>query len=323
MLLPVLLTILVLPSSAIPPSALNIEYAGHTLNALQRLFNFFQRDSRNINVDGLFCLRIAQSQLLALEQTMNSLNTETGKRLTDQHHILESFSQQLDRIINESWNELARRNTPYFQNFRFLLSRPFTFESHRKTLDLKLVETSTGKDSYFDLEQSDACFSELIGESPSQPATCSISETCQKKMTSTLTTGYRLTHQLLWILIAKNLNCPNIRLLTNFEDYFCANIYADATSNLINQTNQDLFIEQLLLCAIDGFDEFLRIDWLSAIFKWQHPLYDCFSGDSEISRVRRHLLFEEMMSDGCLSHKSGLGAGLFATYARFFLSNLE
>ena len=164
MLFSVLLTILILPTSAIPSSALGIEYAGHTLNALQRLLNFFQRDSHKINVDGLFCLRIAQSQLLALEQSMNSPNTEVERRLTDQHRILESFLQQLDRIINESWNELARQNTPYFQNFRLLLSRPFTFESHSKTLDFKLIERNTDKDSYFDLEQSDACFSELIGE---------------------------------------------------------------------------------------------------------------------------------------------------------------
>ena len=313
-----LLTLVILPSS-VQSSTLNIEHAGYALNALQRLLNFFERDSQNINVDGLFCLRIAQGQLISLQQLLTSavINDE-GNYFTDQNHIIESLSQQIDRITNESWNEIVRRTPEYFQRFQILLSKPFTFESDAKKLQFNLIETNNKKDSFFDTVQSDACFSELITTS------CSISETCWTKMTSNSTTSYRLTHQLLWILIAKNMNCANIRSLIQIEHYFCANIYADATFNLINKTNEDLFLEQLLLCAIDGFDEFLRFDWLLTILKWQDPLNDCFGEEkSTMLRGRRHLLVEQTMSNGCLSHKSGLAAGLLATFTKFFLTNLK
>ena len=150
-------------------------------------------------------------------------------------------------------------------------------------------------------------------------------------MTSRMTKDYRLTHQLLWVLIAKNMGCIDTRLLSNitnknynyFENYFCANIYEDAKLNLINNTNQDLFLEQLLLCSITGYEEFLRSDWFNTILTWQHPEYRCFSNAPETIQfhrhTKRHLLVEQIMSNGCLSHKSGLAAGLLATYSRFFL----
>jgi len=146
-------------------------------------------------------------------------------------------------------------------------------------------------------------------------------------MTSSMTKDYRLTHQLLWFLIAKTIGCidenlPN-KKLNYYEDYFCANIYEDAKYNLFNNINQDLFIEQLLLCSIIGYEEFLRLDWLNTILTWQHPDYACFSDASETIRfhhkTKRHLLVEQEMNNGCLSHKSGLAAGLLATYSRAFL----
>ncbi|CAF5024376.1 unnamed protein product, partial [Rotaria magnacalcarata] len=88
-------------------------------------------------------------------------------------------------------------------------------------------------------------------------------------------------------------------------------------------TNQDLFLEQLLLCSIIGYEDFLRFDWLDMILSWQEPKYGCFSSASETAepnlRIKRHLLIEQEMDHGCLSHKSGLAAGLLATYARAFL----
>jgi hypothetical protein len=142
-------------------------------------------------------------------------------------------------------------------------------------------------------------------------------------MTSSLGKDYRLTHQLLWFLIAKNIGCINENLanrkLNYFEDYFCANIYEDAQYNFDNNINQDLFLEQLLLCSMNGYEDFLRFDWFNRILTWQHPEYDCFSDASETIRFHRHLLFEQEMNHGCLSHKSGLAAGLLATYSRIFL----
>ena len=160
---------------------------------------------------------------------------------------------------------------------------------------------------------------------------CMIHEPCWKLMTSPRSEDYRLTHQLLWFLIAKRIGCLNTRSLSaaanrnfnNLEDQFCANMYEDAHSNLLRNHNQDLFLEQVLLCSIIGYDEFLRFDWLLTILSWQHPDFDCFSDASERIRfdptLKRRLLVEQEMNHQCLSHKSGLAAGLLATYARVYL----
>ena len=37
-------------------------------------------------------------------------------------------------------------------------------------------------------------------------------------------------------------------------------------------------------------------------------------------RTKRHLLFEQEMNNGCSAHKSGLAAGLLATYSRAFFT---
>ncbi|CAF1439242.1 unnamed protein product, partial [Didymodactylos carnosus] len=86
--------------------------------------------------------------------------------------------------------------------------------------------------------------------------------------------------------------------------------------------NQDLFVEQLLLCSMTGYEELLSYDWFNIILTWQHPEYGCISNASETNRfyrhTKRHSLSEQIMSNGCLSHKSGLAAGLSATYSRIF-----
>ena len=79
-------------------------------------------------------------------------------------------------------------------------------------------------------------------------------------MTSPMTKDYRLTHQLLWFVMAKSIGCIDEQIadkkLNHLEDYFCANIYEDANYNLENNINQDLFLEQSLLCSIIGYEEF-------------------------------------------------------------------
>lgn len=167
----------------------------------------------------------------------------------------------------------------------------------------------------------------ILGSNDRSSTKCFISDSCWNMMASPMGQNYRLTHQLLWFLMAKNIGCVNKdsadRKLDNFEDYFCANIYEDAKINLLHNINQDLFLEQLLLCSMIGYEEFLRPDWLDTILTWQHPDYDCFSDASETirfhPRMKRQLLFEHQMNNGCLSHKSGLAAGLLATYTRAFL----
>lgn len=303
---------------------------GATLQAFERLLNFFETDSKDLNLDGLYGLRIAQGQLYALQDNLHHQQTN-GRLFTDDQHLIDSFIQQIDRIGNQSLIELNRTASEYLHRFFLLASRPFFTEFEQRPIDHHLIEIGE-KDAEFDEDESDQCFGELLGSNESnQTSQCYTSKSCWTMMTGRMKKDYRITHQLLWFLIAKTIGCLDHRStsmqanghLRQLEDRFCANIYQDAVLNYETNSNQDLFLEQILLCSIIGFDEFLQIGWLKTILTWQDKLVGCFINGNESDdltfRSKRHLLVEQEMVNGCLSHKSGLAAGVLASYLRLFL----
>jgi hypothetical protein len=312
----------------LPSPELNIKYGGQALNALERLLNFFESDVNNLNLDGLYGLRLAQGQLNILHEIVTS---NENHRFTDKNNYIQSLSTQIDRIATKSLAEIARKTSSYFQRFSLVTAKPFIIEYEPRKLNKKFIENGL-RNSSFDEGESDSCFAELLGSNDDHPTKkCFISQSCWNLMTTSMTRDYRLTHQLLWFLIAKSIGCLDNRTVSNvanknlkyLEDVYCSNIYQDAELNINTNDNQDLFLEQLLLCSFIGYEEFLRLDWLHTILSWQNSDYGCFSSGSDIidmnSKTKRHLLIEQEMTNGCLSHKSGLASGLLATYSRAFL----
>lgn len=314
-------------SSALPPPELRVKYAGQALAALERLLQFFEQDAQDLNVDGVYGLRLAQGQLNALHEIFTS-PSRNDARLTDSKHYVRSLSDQIDRIANRSLTAIASQSTFYLHRFALVTSRPFQIDYEPRTVQAHLIDKGVRNGS-FDEDVSDACFAELLGSTDRPDATqCSVTQPCWEMMTAPGGTDYRLTHQLLWFLVAKSIGCLDHRTVSDrankklryLEDRFCSNIYQDATANIDNSDNQDLLLEEMLLCAIVGFEEFLRVDWLQTILSWQSSEYGCFSSavDSP-TKSKRHLLVEQEMSHDCLSHKSGLASGVLAAYARAYL----
>ncbi|CAF2070685.1 unnamed protein product [Rotaria magnacalcarata] len=320
----------IVTSSTLSSPELNIKYGGLALNALERLLNFFESDAKDLNLDGVYGLRIAQGQLNSLNEILTSSSHE-NQRFTDKNHYIQSLSIEIERITNRSLIALAKTASSYLQRFLLVASKPFQADYDVRKIKKKFFEKGS-RTAKFDEDESDGCFAELLGSTDRPNATkCLITQPCWSMMTTSMTKDYRLTHQLLWFLVAKSIGCIDNRAASNvsnknlkyLEDQYCSNIYLDAQLNIAENTNQDLFLEQLLLCSIIGYEDFLRFDWLDMILSWQEPKYGCFSSASETAepnlRIKRHLLIEQEMDHGCLSHKSGLAAGLLATYARAFL----
>ncbi|CAM2707161.1 unnamed protein product [Rotaria socialis] len=299
----------IVTSSTLPSPELNIKYGGLALNALGRLLNFFESDANDLNLDGVYGLRIAQGQLNSLDEILTASSHE-NQRFTDQNHYIQNLSIQIERIANRSLIALADTASSYLERFRLVASKPFQADYDLRKIKKKFFEKGS-RTAKFDEDESDGCFAELLGSTDRPNATkCFISQPC-------------------WI--AKSIGCIDNRAVSDvsnknlkyLEDQYCSNIYLDAQLNIEENRNQDLFLEQLLLCSIIGYEDFLRFDWFDAILSWQEPQYGCFSSASETAepnlKIKRHLLIEQEMHHGCLSHKSGLAAGLLATYARAFL----
>lgn len=148
-------------SSPHPPDQLT-QSGGHALNALSRLLTFFESNADNLNLDGLYGLRIAEGQLHALEQGLTS-SDDKHVRVTDRSHFVPSLLQQIGRIANASLAVIAREQAPYLHRFSLVASQPFVVPYQARKVRRDLIEHSE-RNSHFDEEESDQCFAELLGE---------------------------------------------------------------------------------------------------------------------------------------------------------------
>jgi hypothetical protein len=152
----------IVDSSSHSSPELQIKYGGQALNGLQRLLNFFESDANNLNLDGLYGLRVAQGQLKALHQLLTS-SVDKQIALTDKNNIIQSLLTQIERIANESLHEIAREATSYLHRFSLVANQPFIIEYQPRKIHQHLIANGE-RISDFDEEESDKCFGELLGK---------------------------------------------------------------------------------------------------------------------------------------------------------------
>jgi hypothetical protein len=140
----------------------NIKYGGQALNALQRLLNFFEADANDLNLDGLYGVRIGQGQLNALHQILTS-SVNNQIYLTDKNNMIYSLLTQIERIANTSLNQIARDASSYLHRFSLLAYQPFIIEYQPRKIHQQYIENGE-RSSDFDEEESDKCFGELLGK---------------------------------------------------------------------------------------------------------------------------------------------------------------
>lgn len=150
-------------SSNLPSTELRIKYGVYSLNALQRLLDFFESDANNLNLDGLYGTRIAQGQLNALHQQFLA-SVHEKVHVTDRSNIIHSLSTQIERIANISLTQIARESTPYLRRFSLVIYGPFSIDYQPRNINEKLIESGV-RNSDFDEDESDKCFAELLGKS--------------------------------------------------------------------------------------------------------------------------------------------------------------
>lgn len=139
-----------------------ISYSGRALYALQRLLNFFESDANNLNLDGVYGIRIAQGQLNALHQVLKSSN-DRESHVTDHNNIIYSLFTQAERIANLSLKQIAVESSSYLHRFSLIIYRPFKIDYQPRKINQNLIEQGI-RNPYFDENISDQCFGELLGK---------------------------------------------------------------------------------------------------------------------------------------------------------------
>ncbi|XP_066295506.1 UPF0764 protein C16orf89 homolog [Branchiostoma lanceolatum] len=335
--------------------------------ALQRAVRFFSDSYTETNLDGLYGLRVAEGQLILLLESRN----DDEHRVEFYDTVLDSLRQVLEEIsdvANRTLPEIEARNPGYYEQFLEVVNKPYIIEAFPRTLEIQ--ENDQYKPSVkkrlptFNEEESDKCMSYMMGSKirghDTKEVRCTITDRCWSLVTIPDTSAYVITHQLLYTVLAEHVGCTNelnsyarqqgfLEGVPGMQRRLCSAILSQAEFLARNgppQPEQDLFMEQAVVCGMLGYTNFLRPDWLQKIMTWQRP-DGCFGKEDPEEekdelveqlhslpfhahnyhgniehRVKtrsptgRRLLVERLMRDGCLSHKSGLGTALLAMYAR-------
>lgn len=277
---------------ATPVLEANDDVAQKVISALNNALNFYHRDFRSINLDGIFGLRVAQGAFLSI------LNDVQDGQLRLEDHILKQVKGLYNKasMIGQHSIPFLKKSAPeYFEKFKkqvsdpWLSFKPFT----NKQLQKRIYDPQQKRHFVsFDEAQSDKCMAEITGtgasSNSSQP--CQVSDECWRLISSEGAQGYTLTHQALFLQLGEVQGCTQVLLkrleesnieggLEQIYNRICSDMYPEMTA--MEQKGQssmhrDLYMEQAMVCGSIGYRDFLSQGRLKQILSWQRK-DGCFS----------------------------------------------
>ncbi|XP_060574645.1 uncharacterized protein LOC132732272 [Ruditapes philippinarum] len=259
------------------------------LQAVEKIIDFYERDYKNLNVDGLYGLRVLEGHLGALITKHGSGQLQHLK--TSIVSQLKEMREKATKTCNLALEHVKKDGESYFNQMSFLVSNAWNiFDDHRRRVNMtyawsKITYLTAKKTVNLDEETSDKCMSELIGSHKLHGQSCDISSQCAFIMTSPGLLGYGITHQILWTMLADKADCTEklqARLfelgrgdLTILRQELCTNNYIQLRETVEKLPHglvpaiQDLFLEQMFVCPSLGYYEFLDLNFLPQILSWQ------------------------------------------------------
>ncbi|XP_052270218.1 UPF0764 protein C16orf89 homolog isoform X2 [Dreissena polymorpha] len=267
------------------------DYLKAVLHSVDKIVNFYQSDYKNLNVDGLFGVRVLEGHLAAIIK-----DYESGKL----QHLNQSQVDQMRRlkktattICDQALEHVRKDGEKYFSLMGMVLRTPWdNFDTSFKKVNLTLEWTQAEYDRakrevHMDESVSDRCMSELMGSHKPRGQPCDISQQCALDMTAPGLLGYGITHQLLWTMLAEKVGCSKKlseglmmlrqRSLVSLRQEMCTNNFlqmqnmrAKFPGGVLPPAFQDLLLEQLFVCPSLGYHEFLQLEFLPQVLSWQH-----------------------------------------------------
>ncbi|XP_070580434.1 UPF0764 protein C16orf89 homolog [Ptychodera flava] len=318
------------------------EILASVLDSLDNSVNYLSSQYRHVNADVVLGLRMAEGQLSVLLKRI-----ENFKLVPPIHQVtfetMRVIHAKMAFLCDVILPELATSDPEQGSYLDKALRRGFwEINSPSRKVDQDLVIEPIVSGEFLNEDTTDECVRELLGTSNKDTPPCSVSDACIKLMTSPGYRMYTLAHQVFYLEVAQQAGCayetvqrmqendisvdPDVMMKT-----FCTNMLTEAeeiATDGFPKEKQDLFMEQGLLCGLDGYRGFFRSDWLQVILNWQDPS-GCFKGgytsdfahkdDSDSSNnggVKRR---ERILKDGCSSHKTAVAVGILSGYLRFIL----
>lgn len=277
---------------ATPVLEANDDVAQKVISALNNALNFYHRDFRSINLDGIFGLRVAQGAFLSILNDVRDGQLRLEDRVLKQ---VKGLYNTASLIGQHSLPFLKKSEPEYFEKFKkqvsdpWLSFKPFTNRQLQKRIyDLQQKRHFVS----FDEAQSDKCMAEITGtgarSNSSQP--CQVSDECWRLISSEGARGYTLTHQALFLQLGEVQGCTQVLLkrleesnidggLEQIYNRICSDMYPEMTAmeeKGQSSMHRDLYMEQAMVCGSIGYKDFLSQGRLKQILSWQRK-DGCFS----------------------------------------------
>jgi hypothetical protein len=172
------------------------------LYRISRIISFFDKNYNNVNVDGLFGLRIAEGIFLHILKSNQSYHTFSD------HDLVHAIYERLLNLNKKVFESVQIETPVYAQNFDILIRNAFLLNTKknkndkwRKLKSSRFISKYKPFDLLTDFNEpfSDGCYSILLERNQTNSE-------CFEFFTEEKASGYYLTHQLLYFLIADHVN---------------------------------------------------------------------------------------------------------------------
>ncbi|XP_002741761.1 UPF0764 protein C16orf89 homolog [Saccoglossus kowalevskii] len=303
-----------------------------TLKAIYGLLDFYRSEYRNMNLDGVFGLRV-------IEGLCSKLIEEHNRGLYN--HLPDNLFQELKKIqleakttANMALPYIQEKDPSYFKQFTPLIGSAWrVFHSHRiADITIQKVQINIEiNNEDLNEDQIDICMSKLIGTDVDDPP-CTITNKCWQMMMTPQQNMYILTHQVLYFSLAEQVYCTESmnQMAAQNGRGDILQIQHELCSSMLKEVHkiillgiplhlQDLFMEQLFICGSLGYIDFIKLNWLKRMLSWQFS-NGCF-GEKLSSEVKkdRKLLRTKELKDGCESHMTSVAGAALIVYLRYFI----
>jgi len=168
---------------------------------LVKALEFFESNVDGINLDGLGSVRMAQGIFVQLAE--KDVATGLGPRVDFKlKTFVKLIKTRLTRLANTAMSSVRIQTPGYYMVFKRLAERPYIFDQGRMIqIGLRRDRVGLKKGSSlfeFDEDLSDVCLDMVINKN------CASDARCFEYMLRENTTGYQLTHQLFYFIVAEH-----------------------------------------------------------------------------------------------------------------------
>ncbi|XP_014482297.1 PREDICTED: UPF0764 protein C16orf89 homolog [Dinoponera quadriceps] len=300
------------------------------LIALNKVLDYIYNKAQRMNVDVIFGVTLTEANLAAalLHDNVRHLEDRFFNALEDIVALCDLTRKRLMNVVSNNENEFLLQsvlNNPDLWTKPVLWTRIFSkvrFNSSRPLSHLEIVESiwhGTPNET-----ESDRCLMRIVHSNLN--GRCQIPDICIQILTrDDNPMGYPLTHRLLIVQIAKALGCRENKLtpFSYLVSEYCAKILqhlVDLEAWNFPSMAADLATEQIILCGMEGYYEFVDKHYENLILSWPHQS-GCFSAFrfSEERQITRRS--SSVIDFGCDSHATALGAASLAIFIRKSVEN--